>query len=216
MTVTLNGAEAGLSHLLIQFHSSQIVLPCIQNSMKEISMDIPAYGKFLWQIPNKAGSLAIAIAASLPGQTRPDTQQQTIFLPYGDGTPYEESQNNWIVVCTHGDSAKPSETQCKDDTAEVKITFCELNYMFMALKNILKMDQTSSCRKKTNGRIEIILEQIRTFETENSNIQSVPGVKSKSFTFPNIQKWPSCNHKSLTGTHNSCSWHTCNCSYKLL
>jgi len=89
-------------------------------------------------------------------------------------------------VCTHGDSAK--QTQCKDDIAEVKITFCELNYIFMALKNILKMDQTSSCRKKTNGRTEIILEQIRTFETENSNIQSVPGVNSRSFTFPNIQK----------------------------
>jgi len=134
-----------------------------------------------------AGSLAIAIAASLPGQARPDIQQQTISLPYGDGTPYEECQNNWIIVCTHGDSAKHSETQCKDNTAEVKITFCELNYIFMALKNILKMDQTSSCRKKTKCRVYIILEQIRTFETENSNIQSVPGVNSRSFTFPNIQ-----------------------------
>jgi len=91
-------------------------------------------------------------------------------------------------VCTQGDSAKHSETQCKDDTAEVKITFCEVNYIFMAFKNILKMDQTSSCRKKRNGRIKIILEQIRTFETENSNTHSVPAVNSRSFTFPNIQK----------------------------
>jgi len=89
-------------------------------------------------------------------------------------------------VCTHGDSAKHSKTQCKDDKAEVKITFCELNYILMALKNNLKMDQTSSCRKKTKVRIQIILEPIRTFETENSNIQSVPGVISRSFTFPNI------------------------------
>jgi len=112
-------------------------------------------------------------------------------------------------VCTQGDSAKHSETRCKDDTAEVKITFCELNYTFMAFKNILKMDQTSSCRNKTNGRIEIILEQIRSFETENSNIQSVPGVNSTSFTFLNIQKWPSRNQKSLTGTHNTVKCH-CN------
>lgn len=78
-------------------------------------------------------------------------------------------------MCTHGDSAKHSETQHKDDTAKVKITFYELNHIFMALKNILKMNQTSSCRKKTKGRTEIILEQIRTFETENSNIQCLRG-----------------------------------------
>jgi hypothetical protein len=70
------------------------------NSTKEISVDISAYEKFLSQIPNKAGSLAIAIAASLPGQAWPDTQQETISLPYGDETHYEESQITGSL-CVH-------------------------------------------------------------------------------------------------------------------
>jgi hypothetical protein len=45
--LTPNGAEAGLSYLLLEFHSSQFVFPCIQNSTKEINVDISAYRKFL-------------------------------------------------------------------------------------------------------------------------------------------------------------------------
>jgi hypothetical protein len=89
-SLTANAVEARPSHLLAWFHSSQIVLPCIQNSMKEISV----------AIIHVTDTMQCRFLSSCDSSltARPGTQQQTINFPaLGDGTPYEESQNNSLL-----------------------------------------------------------------------------------------------------------------------